>query len=76
MELVLSAPTTSWLALGWRPQASTKACQDFPSSLGGVLGKDFHPMDCTDMVVGFSCTCPVGYSGDTCQTGEYSSSRV
>ena len=52
VELVLSAPTTSWLALGWRPQGSTKACQDFPSSLGGVLGRDFHPMDCTDMVVG------------------------
>ena len=27
VELVVSAPTTSWVGLGWRPLSSTKACQ-------------------------------------------------
>ena len=27
VEMILSAPTTTWLGLGWRPVEATKACQ-------------------------------------------------
>jgi len=52
VELVVSAPTTSWVGLGWRPLSSTKACQKFPAHLSTPRGRDFNGMDCTDMVVG------------------------
>lgn len=51
VELILSAPTTSWVGLGWRPSSTTAACHSFPSSLPPPKW-DFHAMDCTDMVVG------------------------
>ena len=27
VELIMIAPTTSWVGLGWRPVTATKACQ-------------------------------------------------
>ena len=27
VEIIVSAPTTTWLGLGWRPVEATKACQ-------------------------------------------------
>jgi hypothetical protein len=52
VEFIMSAPTTSWVGLGWRPADATKACQQFPTTLPAPLGSDFHAMDCNDMVVG------------------------
>lgn len=52
IEMVMSAPTMSWIGLGWRPSDSTIACQAFPTFLPKPRGTDFHAMDCTDMVIG------------------------
>jgi len=52
VEIIVSAPTTTWLGLGWRPVEATKACQKFPSYLSTPRGRDFNGMDCTDMVIG------------------------
>ena len=54
MEILLTAPTTSWVAVGWRPENLNKSCQSFPEDAPAPLGSDFHPMDCTDMVVGMA----------------------
>ena len=27
VELIMSAPTTTWVGLGWRPLTATKTCQ-------------------------------------------------
>jgi len=54
VELIMSAPTDSWVGLGWRPAGLKKSCQEFPKSMPKPRGKDFHPMDCTDMVIGFA----------------------
>jgi hypothetical protein len=62
VELVLTAPTLSWVALGWRPKDSTNKCQAFPSSMPKPIF-DFHPMDCTDMVVGAARE-GFGWAGD------------
>ena len=52
IEIVFDAPTTSWVAVGWRPENSTKSCQSFPKDVPAPKGTDFHAMDCMDMVVG------------------------
>ena len=52
MEMVMTAPTTSWVGLGWRPASATKSCQKFPEEFPQPKGRDFHAMDCMDMVIG------------------------
>jgi len=52
VELIMSAATTTWVGLGWRPLTATKACQKFPAHLSTPRGRDFNGMDCTDMVIG------------------------
>lgn len=54
VEFVMTAQTDSWVGLGWRPKDAKKNCQAFPSKLPKPRGRDFHPMDCTDMVIGSS----------------------
>ena len=54
MEILFDAPTTSWVAVGWRPENSDKSCQSFPEDAPTPLGSDLQPMDCTDMVVGMA----------------------
>ena len=52
VEMMMTAPTTSWLGLGWRPQNTDKTCFNFPSNIARYRGSDFHAMDCMDMVIG------------------------
>lgn len=52
VEMIVSAPTTSWLGLGWRPSSATKSCQKFPEQYTQYRPADFHAMDCMDMVIG------------------------
>jgi len=52
VEMIFTAPTSSWVGLGWRPASATKACQAFPESYPKPKGSDFHPMDCMDVVIG------------------------
>eukprot|EP00092_Neocalanus_flemingeri_P036033 GFUD01039233.1.p1 GENE.GFUD01039233.1~~GFUD01039233.1.p1 ORF type:complete len:472 (+),score=185.88 GFUD01039233.1:193-1608(+) len=52
VEVIMTAPTTSWVGLGWRPADATKSCQKFPDQYPQPKGNDFHPMDCMDMVIG------------------------
>ena len=54
LELILEAATSSWLAVGWRPSDASKSCQSFPADAPAPLGKDFHAMDCTDVVAGMA----------------------
>ena len=51
MEMIMSAPTTSWVGLGWRPAGTDKSCHNFPSSHAGYSAA-LHAMDCMDLVVG------------------------
>jgi len=51
VEIIMTAPTTSWLGLGWRPADTDKSCHSFPSSLAGYKSS-LHAMDCMDMVIG------------------------
>ena len=64
IEVVFDAPTTSWVAVGWRPESSDKSCQTFPEDAPTPKGNDFHSMDCTDMVVGIG-------RGDMGRVGDY-----
>ena len=48
----MTAPTTSWIGLGWRPSSATKSCQQFPQQYSRYRAADFHAMDCMDMVIG------------------------
>ncbi len=50
----MEAQTTSWLAVGWRPQDLSIACQKFPRETVPPRGQEIHPMDCTDMVIGMA----------------------
>jgi hypothetical protein len=52
VEMILTAPTTSYVGLGWRPSSATKSCQAFPEQYPKPRGSDFHAMDCMDMVIG------------------------
>ena len=52
VEMILTAPTTSWLGLGWRPSSTTKSCFKFPKQYSQYRPADFHAMDCMDMVIG------------------------
>ena len=54
IEIVFDAPTISWVAVGWRPENLDKSCQTFPEDAPAPNGRDFHAMDCTDMVVGMA----------------------
>jgi len=54
VEMIVEAPTLSWVGVGWRPADAAKSCQAFPSDAPAPRGKDFHPMDCTDVVVGMA----------------------
>jgi len=51
VEMIMTAPTTTWLGLGWRPADTDKSCHNFPSSLGKYSAA-LHAMDCMDIVVG------------------------
>ena len=50
--VIVGKETTSWVAVGWRPKDLTKACQAFPRDATRPGGRDFHGMDCTDIVLG------------------------
>lgn len=52
VEIIMTAPTLSWLGLGWRPANTEKSCRDFPSYLGGYRDRTLHAMDCMDIVLG------------------------
>jgi len=54
VEMIMTAQTSSWVSLGWRPSSATKACQKFPEDYPKVRGTDFHAMDCMDMVIGMA----------------------
>ncbi|XP_040570734.1 uncharacterized protein [Lepeophtheirus salmonis] len=52
-EGIITAKTTSYLAVGWRPDGLDKSCHDvFPTDAMKIIGRDFHPMDCLDIVLG------------------------
>ena len=52
VEIIMTAPTLSWLGLGWRPANTEKSCRDFPARLGQYRDRTLHAMDCMDIVVG------------------------
>ena len=64
VEVVLVAKTLSYVALGWRPSDVTKSCKKFPSDALNPLDKQFHPMDCQDIVIGM-------VKGDLSNVGDY-----
>ena len=51
---LVEATTTSWIAVGWRPDDLSIACQKFPRETKPPRGVDMHAMDCTDMVIGMA----------------------
>ena len=51
---IVEATTTSWIAVGWRPDDLSIACQKFPRETKPPRGVDMHAMDCTDMVIGMA----------------------
>lgn len=54
LEMIVEAPSRSWVGVGWRPADATKSCQAFPQNAPKPRGTDFNAMDCTDMVVGLA----------------------
>jgi len=54
VEMIVEAPTTSWVGLGWRPAGIDKSCWDSPAGLGRYrdASGSLHGMDCTDVVIG------------------------
>ena len=54
IEMVMSAPTTTWIGLGWRPSDTDKSCYNFPETVAKYRASDFHAMDCMDMVIGMA----------------------
>ena len=52
VEIIAEMNTLSWVGVGWRPADATKSCQNFPTDAPAPRGRDFNPMDCTDMVIG------------------------
>ena len=52
VEIIMTAPTLSWLGLGWRPANTDQTCRDFPAGLGRYTDRTLHAMDCMDIVLG------------------------
>lgn len=65
VEVVLNVSTTSYVALGWRPNDVTKSCKkEFPADALSPVDRTFHPMDCQDIVIGMA-------KGDLSNVGDY-----
>ena len=52
LEIIMTAPTLSWVGLGWRPANTDSSCRDFPAGLGQYRDRTLHAMDCMDIVLG------------------------
>jgi hypothetical protein len=50
--VIVGKDTTSYVAVGWRPSDMTKSCQEFPAGPTPPKGRDFHAMDCMDVIIG------------------------
>lgn len=64
IEGVIVAKTTGFVAVGWRPEGLTKSCRKFPADAPAPIAKDFHAMDCQDMVI-------AKVKGDLSNVGDY-----
>ena len=64
IEGVIVAKTMGYVAIGWRPDGITKGCQKFPTDAPAPRSRDFHAMDCQDIVIG-------KVKGDLSNIGDY-----
>lgn len=52
-EGIITAETSSYLAIGWRAKNAQPECQNFPTDVSPPkVAKQLHLMDCQDVVVG------------------------
>lgn len=64
VEGAIMAKTSSFVALGWRPKDISKSCQKFPEGAPAPVSRDFHAMDCQDIMV-------AKVKGDLSNIGDY-----
>lgn len=62
--VIAGKSTTHYVAVGWRGTYVDQSCRAFPDDAITPIDRGFHPMDCTDMVIGTAI-------GDRSRIGDY-----